>query len=182
MSDLEKTGKEQPQELNTPKWLRVLYNVWIWLFTTAKVVLGAAATVALIFLVCMFVFVSIVGDYLEEDIATDSHINLADYEVELNSFLYYVDEGKIKEYQEVYSAISREWVGYEEIPENLINAAIAIEDHRFYEHQGVDWITTFKAVVRMFFGNDDAGGSSITQQLVKNVTSVRCWRFLRQQS
>ena len=165
-----KKKEQQRQDLNVPVYLKILYKVWMVLFTTIKVVIGAAATVAMIFLVCMFVFTSIVGDYLEEDIATDSHINLADYEVELNSYLYYVKDGKIKEYQEVYSAISREWAGYEEIPENLINAAIAIEDHRFYEHQGVDWITTFKAVVRMFFGNDDAGGSSITQQLVKNVT------------
>ena len=162
--------KENQQDLNAPQWAKIAYKVWLALFTAFKIALGAAATVAMIFVVCMFVFMSIVGDYLEEDIAADSQINLADYEVELNSFLYYVKDGQIKEYQEVYSAISREWASYDEIPENLINAAIAIEDHRFYEHQGVDWITTFKAVVRMFFGNDDAGGSSITQQLVKNVT------------
>ncbi len=171
MRFFDKTKKDpNQQDLNAPKAVKLLYKIWMCVFTAAKVAFGAFATVALILIVCMFVFASIVGDYLEEDIATDSHINLADYEVELNSFLYYVDDGKIKEYQEVYSVISREWAAYEEIPEDLINAAIAIEDHRFYEHQGVDWITTFKAVVRMFFGNDDAGGSSITQQLVKNVT------------
>ena len=165
-----KRKNQQRQDLNVPVYLKILYKIWQVLFTAFKIAVGAAATVAMIFLVCMFVFTSIVGDYLEEDIATDSHINLADYEVELNSYLYYVKDGKIKEYQEIYSAISRVWASYDEIPENLINAAIAIEDHRFYEHQGVDWITTFKAVIRMFFGNDDAGGSSITQQLVKNVT------------
>ena len=161
---------EDRQDLNAPIWVKILYKIWQVIFITAKVAVGAAVTVGLIFAICMFVFASILGDYLEEDIANDSQINLADYEVELNSYLYYVKDGQIKEYQEVYSAISREWAPYDEIPENLVNAAIAIEDHRFYEHQGVDWITTIKAIIRMFFGNDDAGGSSITQQLVKNVT------------
>ena len=122
MSFFEKFKKKEQdrQDLNAPGYLKVLYKVWLGIFTAIKVAVGAAATVALIFLVCMFVFVSIVGDYLEEDIATDSHINLADYEVELNSYLYYVKDGKIKEYQEVYSAISREWAPYEEIPEDLL--------------------------------------------------------------
>ena len=52
----------------------------------------------------------------------------------------------------------------------MIHAAVAIEDKRFYEHQGVDWITTVKACAGMFFGSSDAGGSTITQQLVKNIT------------
>ena len=52
----------------------------------------------------------------------------------------------------------------------MINAAIAIEDKRFYEHQGVDWFTTVKAFANMFLGDDSKGGSTITQQLVKNLT------------
>ena len=57
----------------------------------------------------------------------------------------------------------------EDIPEEMIYAAVAIEDHRFFEHQGVDWITTVKACANMFVGaTGQFGGSSITQQLVKN--------------
>ena len=59
---------------------------------------------------------------------------------------------------------------YEDIPQALIDAAVAIEDKRFYEHQGVDWFTTIKAFANMFFGESTVGGSSMTQQLVKNVT------------
>ena len=48
---------------------------------------------------------------------------------------------------------------------------MAIEDKRFYEHQGVDWITTVKACMNMFFGGDSQfGGSTITQQMIKNYT------------
>ncbi|MBQ9781164.1 MAG: transglycosylase domain-containing protein [Clostridia bacterium] len=61
---------------------------------------------------------------------------------------------------------------YEEIPQNLINAFVAIEDKRFYEHQGVDFIRTFHAAYNYVSKKGDAsfGGSTITQQLVKNLT------------
>src|SRR5699024_4115876 len=65
----------------------------------------------------------------------------------------------------------RIWLDYEEIPEYAINAAIAIEDQRFREHHGVDWKRTGGAVIYMFFGMDNTfGGSTITQQVVKNIT------------
>ena len=147
-----------------------LYNIWMVIYGVIKVSFGAVATVALICLICLFVFVNIVAGYLEKDIMPNADISLGDHDVELNSYLYCIDDDEFVMFQKIYATVNREWASYDEIPQNLVNAAIAIEDHRFYEHQGVDWITTFKAIVRMFFGNDDAGGSSITQQLVKNVT------------
>ena len=155
---------------NRPKALVIAAKVWKVAFSCVKIAAGAALTVALICLVCLFVFMNIAADYLEEDILPNASISLDDHDAELNSYLYCIDDGEIVMYQNIYATIKREWANYEDIPQNLVNAAIAIEDHRFYEHQGVDWITTSKAIVRMFFGNDDAGGSSITQQLVKNVT------------
>ena len=47
---------------------------------------------------------------------------------------------------------------------------MAIEDKRFFDHHGVDWITTMRACIDIFLGKGDAGGSTITQQLIKNVT------------
>ncbi len=62
-------------------------------------------------------------------------------------------------------------VTYNQLPENLVNAFIAIEDKRFRSHNGVDWITTAQAVVNFILPNgNSAGGSTITQQLIKNVT------------
>ena len=58
----------------------------------------------------------------------------------------------------------------DEISPHLINAFIAIEDKRFYEHGGVDWYRTFSAVIGYMRGNGEFGGSTITQQLVKNLT------------
>ena len=70
--------------------------------------------------------------------------------------------------EQIYSTLQEQYIGQLD-SQALIDAAIAIEDKRFYEHQGVDWVTTIKACARMFFGDDSVGGSSITQQLIKNV-------------
>ena len=57
-----------------------------------------------------------------------------------------------------------------EIPEHVKDAFIAIEDHRFYRHVGVDFLRTGKAVLyRIFRGKGGFGGSTITQQLIKNI-------------
>ncbi|MBQ7352974.1 MAG: PBP1A family penicillin-binding protein [Clostridia bacterium] len=65
-----------------------------------------------------------------------------------------------------------EWVSIEDIPNNLINAFIAVEDKRFYDHSGVDWLRTVKAIFNYLFKFEDSsfGGSTITQQLIKNLT------------
>lgn len=61
---------------------------------------------------------------------------------------------------------------YDEIPDDLVHAFVAIEDKRFYQHKGVDVIRTLHAVWDYVIHGGDAafGGSSITQQLVKNLT------------
>ncbi|MCL2488891.1 MAG: penicillin-binding protein, partial [Oscillospiraceae bacterium] len=64
------------------------------------------------------------------------------------------------------------WAPLEDIPMNLQNAVIAIEDERFREHAGVDWRRTISAFANMVIGfsKTDFGGSTITQQLIKTVT------------
>ena len=150
--------------------LRFLYAIWRVAFGTFKIAAGAAGTVLMALVICAFVFVGVLGDYLQEDILPMADIDIEEYDLEQNSYLYYLDsDGQIQKYQDVFAATSSSWVDFEDIPEDMIHAAVAIEDHRFFEHQGVDWITTIKACARMFFGDDSVGGSSITQQLIKNV-------------
>ena len=164
--------KKPRQEWN-PHWLlKLLYTVGSVALSLLKIAIGAAATVVLILLVCGVVFVGTLGDYLQEDILTDAvDWSMDDYDMEETSFIYYVDnDGHIQQLQQVYTTTDRQWASLDEIPQDLIDAAVAIEDKRFYEHQGVDWITTIKACVNLFFGSGDAGGSTITQQLIKNVT------------
>ena len=63
-------------------------------------------------------------------------------------------------------------VKFEDIPDNLKNAYIAIEDQRYYKHFGIDIKRTVAAIGSyvIHLGNSSFGGSSITQQLVKNLT------------
>lgn len=65
--------------------------------------------------------------------------------------------------------IKREWIPYDEIPLNMINAVIAIEDERFLTHYGVDWKRTISAVANLVlhFNDTEFGGSTLTQQLIK---------------
>ncbi|MBT2735224.1 PBP1A family penicillin-binding protein [Bacillus sp. ISL-7] len=67
------------------------------------------------------------------------------------------------------SANKNEGVSIKQVPDSLKTAIIAIEDHRFYQHNGVDLIGTSRALIRdLKAGGMVEGGSTITQQLTKN--------------
>ena len=69
------------------------------------------------------------------------------------------------------SSLKYEFVSYAELPDNLVNAFISIEDKRFEKHNGVDVLRSSKAVLNyILHGKQSFGGSTITQQLVKNLT------------
>ena len=67
-----------------------------------------------------------------------------------------------------YRWANREWVELHQISPNVVNALIATEDHRFYSHWGMDWRRTASSVVHTLRG-DPQGGSTITQQLARNL-------------
>ena len=169
----DKNRKKEPRQDWKPHWtITLLHQIWMVVFTAFKIAVGAAATVVMILVICGFVFAGILGDYLQDDILPDAAVEgiMEGYDHEQNSSMYYIDEnGDIQIYQNIYAETSSRWASYEDIPKDLIHAAVAIEDKRFYEHQGVDWVTTVKATARMFFGDSSMGGSSITQQLIKNI-------------
>ncbi len=146
-------------------------------------VLNILLTILLIGLICGVivgtVFAIYIKNYVDPEIDssllkgagsdTTTRIYYMDYETEEDRIN---EEGTAVELedQRLYSSDNSIWVKYEDIPENLVNAFISIEDHRFKTHNGVDWIRTSKAVVGYFFGSGDFGGSTITQQLIKNLT------------
>ena len=167
----------KPRQQWNPHWiLKLLYLIVSVSFSLIKIAIGAAATVLLIVLVCGIVFVGTLGDYLQDDILVEAaNWSIDDYGMDETSFVYYVDgSGNIQQLQQIYTTTDRQVADLSEIPQALINATVAIEDKRFYEHQGVDWITTVKACMNMFFGGDSQfGGSTVTQQLIKNVTDQK---------
>ena len=118
-------------------------------------------------LLCCFAAV-----YINEVILPQAGLSLDEFPLGENSVMYYLDKqtGQYVEMTTLLSATSQIWVDYEDMPKDLINAAVAIEDRRFWTHPGVDWRRTAKAVLDMFLGHDISGGSTITQQLIKNTT------------
>ena len=73
-----------------------------------------------------------------------------------------------KEITNLTSMEYRDWADLNEIPDILKNAFISIEDVRFYRHQGVDFKRVFSAVLEILGNSNSSGGSTITQQLIKN--------------
>ncbi len=77
---------------------------------------------------------------------------------------------------EVYTTLkaseNREYVTLEYISPNLQNAFIAIEDARFYSHNGIDLKAILRSVYTTALGNGSQGGSTLTQQLIKNSRGI----------
>ena len=173
---MEKGHNEGVRKVTRQSWkparsLLILRGLWNTVYSFIKIALAAVATVLLILVVCVLAFMGILADYLENDILPNSEVVMDDFDQSGNSVMYYVDaNGEIQVLQRLHANTNKDWATYDEIPEALVYAAVAIEDHRFFEHQGVDWIPTIKACVNMFVGGGrEFGGSSITQQLIKNL-------------
>ncbi|MBR0373748.1 MAG: transglycosylase domain-containing protein [Mogibacterium sp.] len=82
--------------------------------------------------------------------------------------IVYDDEGN--EIEEIYYTQNRGIITYEEMPPDLINAFVAIEDKTFWTHHGFNWIRMFGALVESLLGHGEISGTStITQQLARNV-------------
>lgn len=138
-------------------------------FGTIGKVLG---TMLLVFFLTALVFTCLFALYVKNDLSQQVDFSIEGFSLDQTSVIYYEDPktGQDVVLQKLYGGANRTWVKYEDMPKNLIHACIAIEDKRFIDHQGVDWLTTMRACVGMFFGNGTAGGSTITQQLIKNIT------------
>ncbi len=102
-------------------------------------------------------------------------INLEEMTLDLASTIYYTDaNGQDHVMRTLHSSESnRELIEYEDLPKHLVDAMVAIEDHRFWTHKGVDWYGTARATLYSATGRDTQGGSTITQQVVRNITEEK---------
>lgn len=91
-------------------------------------------------------------------------INLQSQNNKLKTVIYDESKNEI----EVFGETKNEYITYDEIPQILINALISIEDINFFSHNGVDYARTFKAFIHNLSSSYKQGGSTITQQLIKN--------------
>lgn len=129
-------------------------------------------TLLLILITTGIIFTCIFAIYVKTSLTTELDINLDDFFLDQTSTIYYVDkDGQLVELESLYKSVKGKWTRYEEIPDYLKYATVAIEDKRFFKHKGVDWYRTAGAFVNMFLKMKDTfGGSTLTQQLIKNVT------------
>jgi penicillin-binding protein 1A len=95
-------------------------------------------------------------------------------ELNMTSVIYVKNKkSEWEEYYRIHGSENRLWISIDKMPKNLLNAFIAIEDETFYKHSGINWKRTFGAIGNYFlkFDETEFGGSTITQQLIKNITS-----------
>ncbi len=134
-------------------------------------VLGIIGTILLIGVVTGLIFVCIFAFYVKTCITPSLDIDLNDFTLNQSSIIYYKDSnGDYQKLTTVKSSENRIWVDGDQIPQHMKDALVAIEDKRFYTHKGVDWFRTAHAALNMFTGGSTFGGSTITQQLIKNLT------------
>ena len=129
--------------------------------------LKIVVTALLVILTTSLLFVCIFAFYVKTTLVDDLDISLDDFSLSESSTVYDINGDVMAT---LSSGENRIWVDYEDIPEDLEHALVAIEDKRFYEHKGVDWYRTVGAIFSSFLGSSSFGGSTITQQLIKNLT------------
>lgn len=130
-------------------------------------ILGVALTFVFTVFFCGAAFMWYAFIYLDDEFDLASIDNSLDY----TTIIYAKnDAGEMQEVERLHKGTNREWVNLAEIPDDLQWAFIAIEDKRFYTHSGVDLIRTARAILNFAGGSSSFGGSTITQQLIKNIT------------
>ena len=123
--------------------------------------------------ILMIVFIGILAGAVCGIVSRSSDFDLHNLNMNFTSFVYYTDPetGETKEMDRLYDNENRIWVEYEKIPQYMKDAFVSIEDERFESHHGFD----VKRIIGAAFntlkkGDYGYGASTITQQLVKNLT------------
>lgn len=131
-------------------------------------------TLVLIFCIAGTIVASGIAYYVFNMVDDNSGIELEHLSLNETSIVYSLDEETQLPVEEtrLHGSENRIWIDLEEMPQDMLDAAVAIEDKRFWEHHGVDWKRTAGSLVNSFVSiyGSNAGGSTLTQQLIKNLT------------
>ncbi len=127
-------------------------------------------TIFAIGLVTSLMFFAIFMVYVHTSLDLD--VDISAYTLKQSSTVYYQDKssGEWVELTKLHGEENRTIVSIDDIPKHVQDALISIEDERFESHHGVDWKSTAKAILGKLTGTSTRGGSTITQQVIKNVT------------
>ena len=140
-----------------------------------KSILALIMIVGVVGVVC----ISVIAIYGYSVVYGDPVFDLTEQALSQNqtSFLYGQDGDDIVEITRLHGEENRIWVDLDEMSEYMPEAFIAAEDKRFNKHHGVDWIRTVGVLVKP--NNSGQGGSTITQQLIKNLTDDNKITYVR---
>ncbi len=110
--------------------------------------------------------------YVDTVLEPEMDVDITAFKLKQSSVIYYADKatGEWVELTKLHGEENRTMIDYKDIPDHVVKALVAIEDERFYEHKGVDWKSTAKQILNMLTGQKVRGASTITQQLIKNLT------------
>ena len=129
------------------------------------------AAMVLVILIAVCIVVTGLALYITQCAEGDFDISLEDAELNTSSFVYAYDEnGNEVMIKQLSSDQNRVPIEIEELSKHVIYAFIAVEDARFFDHDGVDWKRTVAVTANMFLKGGTDGGSTITQQLVRDIT------------
>ncbi len=134
------------------------------------------STILSIFLICIItgtIVATAAAIYVLDFMDEASSVTLEEMELSYNTTIYGNDsDGKLVQLYQVNNEIQRIPVDIEQIPQHVLDAFVYTEDERFWSHDGVDYKNTIAAMLNLVahFWDSERGGSTITQQLVKNVT------------
>lgn len=152
-TDMEKTSKQKNKKRSP--WRRAVWAVCLTMILTG-------VFTSSVFLWYVFAYVD--GEF---------DLSYLDNSLNYTTVIYGKKDGNDVEIEQLHGTENRIWVNIDQIPLNMQRAVIAIEDERFYKHNGVDLKRTAYAVLNFFNPKSTSsfGGSTITQQLVKNLTN-----------
>lgn len=137
---------------------------------TALKIIG---TLAAIGVVTALMFFGIFMKYVHTTLEPLLDVDMSAYMLNQSSIVYCRNKGtgEWEELTKFHGAEDRTIIEYSEIPDHVWQALVSIEDQRFFQHHGVDWKSTGKAVFTLLTGGGtQRGGSTITQQVIKNAT------------
>ncbi len=123
-------------------------------------------------LVTGLMFMGIFMVYVNTVLEPELDVDISAYTLKQSSTVYYQDKatGEWLELTKLHGTENRTLVDFEDIPDHVWKALVSIEDERFFEHGGVDWKSTARAIFDKLTGSSTRGGSTITQQVIKNAT------------
>ncbi|WP_373519798.1 transglycosylase domain-containing protein [Pricia sp.] len=123
-------------------------------------ILAIAAGIAIIVLLILSIYLGVWGKIPNKE-------GLSDFQYQRASEVYTIDSVLIGKFY----LYDRQPIAFESIPQHVLDALVAIEDERFYEHSGIDYQSLGRVAIKTVLMQDQSsgGGSTLTQQLAKNL-------------